>query len=366
MFTDEMTHLVYGVEVCPTTGRQHYQYHVTFRTKRTKGGAMKLLGISAVAGEADGSRCERVKDIKESIKYCKKGETGVWKGEPCPRNAVVEFGAEDVQGDRTDLVELAAALRSGETTVDQITMENPMAIHQYGRTLERIEDLVQRKKPRNQEKPRIYWFWGPTGSGKTREVMSRLEEQFMADNVYVWEERVEFACGYAGQEYVLFDDYRGQIPFATLLKYLDIYQLGYFHRKGKTALRCSTKNFYFTAPAPPEVIYKGQAAKGPDPIGQLIRRIKEGGGEIRQFGPVRSGLEQVEPDVPPPPPLVRQQAIYVPNPVDDGTALEMLQRQNAALIGPLDVMNQTWREGEREVVDLTSAETEYLERVEFP
>jgi hypothetical protein len=45
------------------------------------------------------------------------------------------------QGHRTDIETQALRITNGELTVDEMVIEAPMFVHQYGRTMDRLEDI---------------------------------------------------------------------------------------------------------------------------------------------------------------------------------------------------------------------------------
>lgn len=123
-------YLVYGKEICPTTNKEHWQGAVYFKNPVSIKQAQKILKI----GNSHMETVQKSNNIEDAYNYCKKD--GKFK----------EFGSIPKQGKRTDLDEVKNEIVSGLVTVDDIAIENPMMFHQYGRTLERIEDIVMRQK----------------------------------------------------------------------------------------------------------------------------------------------------------------------------------------------------------------------------
>ena len=71
-------------------------------------------------------------------------------------------------------------------------------------------------------------LWGPTGTGKTRQVMEK-------DNVYKIDPPYKWWDGYEGEEILLIDDYkRGAIDRGFLLNLLDGYRLRLETKGGHT------------------------------------------------------------------------------------------------------------------------------------
>jgi len=280
-----MSYLAVGHEVCPTTGRPHWQCHVWCSTKRTFGSVKRMLGLLA-----DGSQLSAAKSFTSSIKYCLKGRTGMWQGEPCPRNEVEEFGTPPQQGKRTDLMELNTRVLTGETTCAEIIENDPETYYKYGRVFEKAEQLAIKKRPRVEKESEVHWWYGATGTGKSRALMEAIAEDERNDDVFFYSPDGGWWDNYNGQAVIVFDDYRGDIQFDLLLKILDRYALASVRRRGVAPIRMTTKRFYFTSPLKPEEVYAGQARNAHDTIAQLLRRITD----LRHFVVPRSGFEVEE------------------------------------------------------------------------
>lgn len=237
-----MRYLVVGKETCPSTKRKHYQCHVY---------SEKPLRFTGIKKKLQGAHIEVSVDPDKSIAYCKKD--GDWQ----------EFGKKPEQGARTDLTSLKDKILAG-TTVSSIVLEDPQAYHQYGRTLQKIEDIKESQMKRN-FRPEVYWFYGPTGTGKSHYVHSKEKDLYCKSfNDDKWWD------GYHFQEAVLLDDYRGEMKYNDLLQFLDKYPYT-VPRRGRAPIQMMAKRIYITAPKKPEEIYLDNS----DSIDQLLRRIKE-------------------------------------------------------------------------------------------
>lgn len=65
----------------------------------------------------------------------------------------------------------------------------------------------------------VAYMWGKTGIGKTRKIM----EQYGYENVYRITNYQHPFDSYAGQDVILFDEFRSSLPISDMLKYLDGY-----------------------------------------------------------------------------------------------------------------------------------------------
>lgn len=238
---DWMRYLITGYETCPTTGRKHYQCHCYTSNAISLATAVKRLKPFHV---------EVSKDPPASVEYCKKEGDFVETGDfPCP-------------GKRTDLLEVRDRIMNGVLTVATIIVESPDLYHQYGRTLQAIEDQKNRRKKRCWM-PDCYWLWGPTGVGKTRQVHEKESDLY----VYPYE-KAGWWDNYDGQEAVLFDDFRGQLPLNEVLRLCDRYDYS-VARRGRAPIPMLAKRIYFTSCKPLQDIYKDAG----ESLSQLERRI---------------------------------------------------------------------------------------------
>jgi len=125
----------------------------------------------------------------------------------CPKKGMVEnptfweHGDRPAQGERSDLTQLVTDLSDGITTIEQIMFDQPNMYHQYGRTLEKVMEEVNKRKRRTKA-PTCFWLWGPAGTGKSY----RAHNSF-GDDVYAWEfDDKGWQDKYTGQKVVVFDD----------------------------------------------------------------------------------------------------------------------------------------------------------------
>lgn len=242
---DWMRYLIAGAEVCPTTKKTHWQCHVYSKDKISLKQAIKRLAPCHV---------EVSKDPEASIAYCKK--EGDW----------VEFGELPKQGARKDLDLLVKQVISGEVKIDDIVSDNPDMYHKYGRTLERAFDIGCKRQKRD-FMPKCIWLYGPTGTGKTRQVND-------AEPSLYWYpyEKAGWWDSYTGQEAVIFDDFRGQLPLNDLLRLCDRYDYC-VTRRGRLPIPMMAKRIYFTSCKTPEQIYDKEGNNG-DSVAQLLRRVE--------------------------------------------------------------------------------------------
>jgi hypothetical protein len=110
----------------------------------------------------------------------------------------------------------------------------------------------------------VNWYFGETGSGKTRAVHKResLHELWIAG------EQSNFFNNYENQPAALFDDFRGDFcKFHVLLVLLDRYPYTVNVKYG--CAQWNSKRIYLTSSKPPQEVYN----KSDEDMQQLLRRI---------------------------------------------------------------------------------------------
>lgn len=246
--TNVARYIVFGKEVAPSTGTKHIQGYIYFDDAKSMSATKKILGDSKVhISKANGT-------AEQNRKYCTKD------------GDYFEHGLKPEQGKRTDLTTLRDVIMKGEKTVDQIATEDPMAYHQYGRTMEKLEDIAQRSKFRT-EMTECKWITGKTGSGKSHEAF----KEYNPSTTYVLNtEDKGWWDGYNGQKTVIINDFKGEIRYGQLLQLIDKWPYS-VPRRNRAPFPFTSKNIIITSIFNPAEVYHN-LHKG-DGIDQLMRRI---------------------------------------------------------------------------------------------
>lgn len=250
-FTKEMTYLAYAAEICPTTGTHHWQGYVGFPNAVGLNGAIKKL-----QQEKHPRLAARLGSLASNEVYCSKEGKLIKHG---------TFPTE--QGKRTDLEDVRDEILAGKK-IDEIVMEKPMLVHQYGRTLTMVEDICMRKKYRTKMTKGI-WYWGPTGVGKSHMAF----KGFTPETHYVhnvndggwWD-------AYRQQPVVIINEFRGQIQFGELIDLLDKWPKT-VKRRNREPIPFTSELVIITSCAPPTEVYMN-VLKGEEKLDQLTRRCE--------------------------------------------------------------------------------------------
>ena len=70
---EHLRYVVFGIELCPTTGRRHFQGYAQFKE------ALRMRSVKNIFGRTVHVQVQRARDDKDAIEYCKKdGEFYEW------------------------------------------------------------------------------------------------------------------------------------------------------------------------------------------------------------------------------------------------------------------------------------------------
>lgn len=257
-------YVCYQGERSPTTDTPHLQGYIVLSNPRTFNGTRELLGARFHLEIARGS-------AEQNIEYCSKSESrdadcGFEFTEHGERSGIIGTGCGG--GTRTDLAVLAKRVRDGASEAE-IAEDHPASYIMYTRG---IRSLVQLGIPKRAHKSIVHWYWGPTGTGKTRLASEESPDAYWKSSAHQWWD------GYDGLSDVIIDDYRASFcPFNELLRMLDRYPYQ-VQVKGST-VQLNAKRIFITTPKDPRATW---ASRTDEDIAQLERRIEN----VKFFGPV--------------------------------------------------------------------------------
>lgn len=169
-------YICYGTEVCPTTGREHQQGWIYLKNPRANLKELRPIHSEVMMGSID-----------QNDVYCSK------------QGSLTEFGTKPRQGERKDLDGMMRLVEGGATELE-LAQTNASLWCQYGRRFEDFRRLLQRRR---RWETKVIVFYGPPGSGKTRQAHADGGE----DLAVVTFVSGQFFQGYNGESKVLLDDF---------------------------------------------------------------------------------------------------------------------------------------------------------------
>lgn len=242
---DDFTYMVVGFEHAPSTGRPHLQGYVYFANPVRFSTVKDILGNDVHIEPARGSP-------QQNRVYCTKD--GVF----------VERGDLPVQGKRVDIDDLKEMMAAGSSERDCV-----MAARSY-QSAKHVQLLFSMKKPKLEfHKKEVLWYWGPTGTGKSRRALAVANERGYSEDTWISGSTLQWFQFYMDEKCAIFDDLRySSTEFSTLLRLLDGYP--YCVPVKGSARWWTPKLIIITTPYHPRDW--SNVCKGED-IEQLVRRI---------------------------------------------------------------------------------------------
>ena len=234
----------FQLERAPQTGRLHYQWYVRFSSAVSRARVVKLFPPES------GVHCETCKGNEaQCVTYCTKEDSrvdGPW-----------EYGENAAPGRRTDITRVREILEDGGG-MREVARE--IGSYQGIKCAEAILKYVEKERDFVTE---VRWYYGSTGSGKTRKAKEEFPDSWMSGKNLRWFE------GYDAHESIIVDDFRKDFcTFHELLRICDRY--GYRVETKGGSRQLLAKTIIFTCPFTVEQLYRDRSEED---IGQLKRRI---------------------------------------------------------------------------------------------
>lgn len=240
---DEVRYLVIGKEI-GENGTPHLQGYVELNR------ALTMAHLKAFNQRVHWE--PRRGSAKQASDYCKKD------------GDYIEVGEISQAGARTDISAIKTRIKNKESLVTILEDCTNFQQMKCAQLLAGLQPLSHAYAPKE-----VHWFYGSTGTGKTRTAMEACPE----GNTWHSNGTGQWFDGYYGQEYVIFDEFRAKnYSYDLMLKLLDGYELQLPIKGGFTVWK--PKVIYITAPLPPASIYAGQLEYHGS-IEQLLRRITD-------------------------------------------------------------------------------------------
>lgn len=177
-------------------------------------------------------------------------------------------------GARSDIEAAVQTIKDGGTNQEVIEQHAEVFV-KYSRGLSLVRLAYQSRRTWKTE---VFWWYGPTGTGKSLEAFERFPDAYYKNPTNKW------WCGYDAHDAVIIDDYRRDLcSFGDLLRLFDRYPL-LLESKGGT-LQFLARTIVVTTSKSPRETWEGRSDED---IRQLLRRIEH----VKHF--IRLGDRSVE------------------------------------------------------------------------
>lgn len=223
-----LRYLCWQGEICPQTRRFHIQGYCEFSAPVRMGAVKKFLNNSTI-------HLEPRRGTKEEARaYCSKPETRA------PGSLFCEFGAQIMDGERTDLAAFVNDVKEGKDDVDLVET-HPSCFVRYNKAADRIRAAYAQRRTQHRRRLDVFLLYGPPGCGKTHKAIewSRnasktffllTEAARASGGSTVWFD------GYHGQQVLIIDDLNSDwLPEQLLLSLLEKHPASLQFKGGTTA-----------------------------------------------------------------------------------------------------------------------------------
>lgn len=192
----------YGEEICPDSGKTHWQSYVEFYSP------MRISGVKKLFND-NGIHCEIRKGTRDQAReYCQKD------------NKFVEFGTWiSGQGHRTDLQSVTDSMKSG-VKLNEIILHETEIYCKYRNGLKDLNAELIRTRTKDFRQVEVILLTGPTGCGKTREAIESTDDYYKIEG-----ENLEWFQDYNEEKTLIIDEYNNDVSVTKMLNLLDGYQL---------------------------------------------------------------------------------------------------------------------------------------------
>lgn len=205
-----------GLEVCPTTNRQHYQGWMQFHKKTRHTAAKKVFKGNYIAPMFANDEANKT--------YCSKGKN------------YTTYGSPKTKGQRTDLEGIFEQIRNGTSLID-IADANPGRFCQYRGGLNQYKAMCDKRNALAFRHVQVFVYWGPTRTGKTKAAMASGP----ADSIFlIHASGLQWWCGYEGEPILIIDEYDSSVCIIKMLQLLDGYRCRLDIKGGHTYARWTT------------------------------------------------------------------------------------------------------------------------------
>lgn len=179
------------------------------------------------------------------------------------------------QGKRTDLIspdQIKEFILEGKKP-QEIFWEYPQTLKSKG-VVETLFYIHRKNTTPICRKVNVHWLFGSTACGKSYSYVE-LCEKYGVSEVYRVNDYANPFDTYQGEKILFLDEFRGNLPYGTLLGLLDVYQ-------GQVRARYNDKvglwsDIYITSPYTPFELYQNVSERNDDidKLEQFIRRIDD-------------------------------------------------------------------------------------------
>lgn len=200
-YGDIIRYIGFGLEICPTTKKSHYQGWIQFVNPKRLNGVKKIFGTKKIHIEpCRGSE-------KQNTTYCSK------------ESKYIYFGTFKTQGQRTDMENIKKLLDDGRD-LKTVANDHFGDYIRYHSGLAKYKQMVDKSKTKKFREIKVTLITGATGTNKTRDAVEKNPNAFKITG-----KQLNWFDGYDMEPTLIIDEYNNDVGITALLNLLDGYQL---------------------------------------------------------------------------------------------------------------------------------------------
>lgn len=195
VLTDKIRGIMWGTEVCPTSGKKHNQGYVQFFAQTRFTGAMKELNTKCWMKVANGTP-------EDNEKYCSKD------------GKFTKLGSFCTQGQK--LSSIFENYENGNTLLDIAQNDEKLFLKHHSGITKIYEMLDEEKYSNLSRSIDSYIIWGDTNVGKSTSIINK----YGRENCYTIQDPEgdnKYWNNYNGQDVIIFDDFYSWIKLGVML-----------------------------------------------------------------------------------------------------------------------------------------------------
>lgn len=208
---DKLRFAAYGLEHCPTTGREHLQAYCSYKNQVRFSTVKKMFPKVHIE--------KMIKDLKTNEKYCsKEGELVKIGDEPREngqRNVMMEVRNEIEQNG-------TRPMKIARTTNSEAVLGTVARYSRFWKEMHAEGDW-ERRCAEGFKMPKIYIRYGSPGAGKSKHVWESIGYNIAGTDMFKsWCPNGEYYNGYNGQPHLFFEDVKKDQRLPCLAAFKDI------------------------------------------------------------------------------------------------------------------------------------------------
>lgn len=277
MHSGDITYCIWQKEQAPSTGLIHLQgYFVTKENPKNKNGFTLKWVKENINNKMTVAACKGTHE--ENVAYCSKAATrvaGPW---------IIGSHVSETENRKKIEERRKVTLQDVKEDIDKGLTEPQLWKKHFGHMC-RYNQAFARYHFANslgqREQPRIFCYWGEPGCGKSERARAICKNN---GGGYWWNSNN--ACWFDGYEpmnhpVVVFDDFKGNLPYSLLLRLLDRYPLQ-VEKKG-SMVAFNPKIIVITSNEPPNRWYFQKPEDANHDCSALLRRLQDPYGLTREM-----------------------------------------------------------------------------------